>query len=169
MFENLSDKLQRSFKTLRGQGTISDENIADALREIRLALLESDVNLAVVTELIDHIRTRAMAEKIASAPTEAALQPDKQHKREAPTSGCDMLIVDPAGRNQNDTALMDEMAQLKKLLNPSDILFVADAMTGQDAVNSAKAFNNLLTITGAILTKMDSDARGCAALSIRHL
>src|SRR5260370_41257858 len=67
MFETLSDKLQRSFKTLRGQGTISDENIADALREIRLALLESDVNLAVVTELIDHIRTRAMGEKIATA------------------------------------------------------------------------------------------------------
>src|SRR5438270_4121554 len=67
MFENLSDKLQRSFKTLRGQGTISDENIADALREIRLALLESDVNLAVVTELIDHIRTRALGEQVATA------------------------------------------------------------------------------------------------------
>jgi signal recognition particle subunit SRP54 len=67
MFENLSDKLQRSFKTLRGQGTISDENIADALREIRLALLESDVNLAVVTELIERIRTRAIGEKVATA------------------------------------------------------------------------------------------------------
>src|SRR6202790_1240336 len=67
MFENLSDKLQRSFKTLRGQGTISDENISDALREIRLALLESDVNLAVVTELIERIRTRAIGEKVATA------------------------------------------------------------------------------------------------------
>src|ERR1700709_718394 len=67
MFENLSDKLQRSFKTLRGQGTISDENIADALREIRLALLESDVNLAVATELIERIRTRAIGEKVATA------------------------------------------------------------------------------------------------------
>src|SRR3981081_4217479 len=67
MFENLSDKLQRSFKNLRGQGTISDENISDALREIRLALLESDVNLAVVTELIEHIRTRAMGEQVATA------------------------------------------------------------------------------------------------------
>src|ERR1700732_4274853 len=229
MFENLSDKLQRSFKTLRGQGTISDENISDALREIRLALLESDVNLAVVTELIDHIRTRAMAEKVATAisPSEqivkivhdelinvlgkdtarfqkssqppsvilmAGLQgsgktttsgklaqwlkkaghrpmlvsvdvyrpaareqldivarstnsqiyegslPDlssfreaggpasasssqqhgtqevlrraKEAKREAATCGCDMLIVDTAGRNQIDAALMDEMAQL---------------------------------------------------------
>jgi signal recognition particle subunit SRP54 len=284
MFENLSDKLQRSFKTLRGQGTISDENISDALREIRLALLESDVNLAVVTELIERIRTRAIGEKVATAlsPSEQivkivhdelinvlgrdtarfqkASQPPsvilmaglqgsgktttsgklaqwlkkaghrpmlvsvdvyrpaareqlaivarstgsqiyegklsdlssfaegggpassvQQHgtqevlrlareaKREAANFGCDMLIVDTAGRNQIDAALMDEMAQLKKLLNPSEILFVADAMTGQDAVNSAKAFNDLLTITGAILTKMDGDARGGAALSIRHV
>jgi signal recognition particle subunit SRP54 len=283
MFENLSDKLQRSFKTLRGQGTISDENISDAVREIRLALLESDVNLTVVNDLVEHIRTRAIGEKVATAlsPSEqivkivhdelvnvlgrdtarfqkssqppsvilmAGLQgsgktttsgklaqwlkkaghrpmlvsvdvyrpaareqlrivatsinaqiyegklPDlssfreaggpaslqqhetqevlrlaKEAKREAANFGCDMLIVDTAGRNQIDAPLMDEMAQLKKLLNPSEILFVADAMTGQDAVNSAKAFNDLLTITGAILTKMDGDARGGAALSIRHV
>src|ERR1700760_2692305 len=270
MFENLSDKLQRSFKTLRGEGTITDENIADALREIRLALLESDVNLAVVTELIDHIRSRAMGEQVATAlspseqivkivhdelinvlgrdtarfqkasqppsvilmaglqgsgktttsgklaqwlkkaghrpmlvsvdvyppaareqlrivatsigaqlyegklteekpGTDAVLRLAKEAKREAANFGCDMLIVDTAGRNQIDASLMDEMAQLKKLLSPSEILFVADAMTGQDAVNSAKAFNDLLTITGAILTKMDGDARGGAALSIRHI
>ncbi|WP_353068590.1 signal recognition particle protein [Tunturibacter empetritectus] len=272
MFENLSDKLQRSFKTLRGQGTISDENISDAIREIRLALLESDVNLTVVNELVEHIRTRAIGEKVATAlsPSEqivkivhdelvnllgrdtarfqkasqppsvilmAGLQgsgktttsgklaqwlkkaghrpmlvsvdvyrpaareqlaivarsisaqlyegslttdngplgtPDvlrlaKEAKRDAANFGCDMLIVDTAGRNQIDASLMDEMAQLKKLLSPSEILFVADAMTGQDAVNSAKAFNDLLTITGAILTKMDGDARGGAALSIRHV
>jgi signal recognition particle subunit SRP54 len=101
--------------------------------------------------------------------TEAVLRLAKEAKREAANYGCDMLIVDTAGRNQIDAALMDEMAQLKKLLNPSEILFVADAMTGQDAVNSAKAFNDLLTITGAILTKMDGDARGGAALSIRHV
>jgi signal recognition particle subunit SRP54 len=273
MFENLSDKLQRSFKTLRGQGTISDENISDALREIRLALLESDVNLAVVNELIEHIRARAIGEKVATAlspseqivkivhdelinvlgkdtarfqkssqppsvilmaglqgsgktttsgklaqwlkkaghrpmlvsvdvyrpaareqlaivarstnsqiyegkltdsesakpGTEQVLRLAKEAKREAANYGCDMLIVDTAGRNQIDASLMDEMAQLKKLLNPSEILFVADAMTGQDAVNSAKAFNDLLTITGSILTKMDGDARGGAALSIRHI
>ncbi|MGD0446276.1 MAG: signal recognition particle protein [Edaphobacter sp.] len=273
MFENLSDKLQRSFKTLRGQGTISDENISDAIREIRLALLESDVNLTVVNELVEHIRTRAIGERVATAlspseqivkivhdelvnllgrdtarfqkssqppsvilmaglqgsgktttsgklaqwlkkaghrpmlvsvdvyrpaareqlaivarstnsqiyegkitdseslkpGTEAVLRLAKEAKREAANFGCDMLIVDTAGRNQIDASLMDEMAQLKKLLNPSEILFVADAMTGQDAVNSAKAFNDLLTITGAILTKMDGDARGGAALSIRHV
>jgi signal recognition particle subunit SRP54 len=101
--------------------------------------------------------------------TQEVLRLAKEAKREAANFGCDMLIVDTAGRNQIDAALMDEMAQLKKLLNPSEILFVADAMTGQDAVNSAKAFNDLLTITGAILTKMDGDARGGAALSIRHV
>ena len=284
MFENLSDKLQRSFKTLRGQGTISDENIADALREIRLALLESDVNLTVVNDLVEHIRARAIGEKVATAlspseqivkivhdelinvlgrdtarfqkssqppsvilmaglqgsgktttsgklaqwlkkaghrpmlvsvdvyrpaareqlkivatsisaqlyegklsdlssfreaggpassvqqhGTQEVLRLAKEARREAANFGCDMLIVDTAGRNQIDASLMDEMAQLKKLLNPSEVLFVADAMTGQDAVNSAKAFNDLLSITGAILTKMDGDARGGAALSIRHV
>src|SRR5258707_2996302 len=101
--------------------------------------------------------------------TEAVLRLAREAKREAANFGCDMLIVDTAGRNQIDASLMDEIAQLTKLLNPSEILFVADAMTGQDAVNSAKAFNDLLTITGAILTKMDGDARGGAALSIRHV
>ena len=270
MFENLSDKLQRSFKNLRGQGTITDENIAEALREIRLALLESDVNLSVVTELVKHIRTRALGTEVTTAlspseqlvkivhdelvnllgkdtarfqkssqppsvilmaglqgsgktttsgklaqwlkkaghrpmlvsvdvyrpaareqlaivarsisaqlyegkldegkaGTEEVLRLAREAKREAATFGCDILIVDTAGRNQIDASLMDEMAALKKLLNPSEILFVADAMTGQDAVNSAKAFNDLLSITGAVLTKMDGDARGGAALSIRHV
>jgi signal recognition particle subunit SRP54 len=270
MFENLSDKLQRSFKNLRGQGTISDENIAEAIREIRLALLESDVNLTVVNELVEHIRDKAMGTQVTTAlspseqivkivrdelvnllgkdtarfqkssqppsvilmaglqgsgktttsgklgqwlkksghrpmlvsvdvyrpaareqlaivakaiganiyegklgdgaaGTDEVLRLAKEAKREAANFGCDMLIVDTAGRNQIDASLMDEMAQLKKLLNPSEILFVADAMTGQDAVKSAKAFNDLLSITGAILTKMDGDARGGAALSIRHV
>jgi signal recognition particle subunit SRP54 len=270
MFETLSDKLQRSFKTLRGQGTITGENIAEAMTDIRLALIESDVNLAVVDTLIDHIRTRAMGTQVttalspseqivkivhdelvailgkdiskfrtASQPpsvvlmaglqgsgktttsaklaqwlkkgghrpmlvsvdvyrpaareqlavvakstgvnlyegklgegqqgTETVLRLAKEAKREAANFGCDILIVDTAGRLGIDTLLMDEMAELKKLLNPSEILFVADAMTGQDAVNSAKAFNDRLSITGAILTKMDGDARGGAALSIRQI
>jgi signal recognition particle subunit SRP54 len=270
MFENLSDKLQRSFKNLRGQGTLTEENISEAIREIRLALLESDVNLTVVNEVVDHIRDRALGTQVTTAlsPSEqivkivhdelvnvlgkdtarfqkssqppsvilmAGLQGSgktttsgklaqwlkksghrpmlvsvdvyrpaareqlaivaratgsniyegdlkgetpnsdlvlrlaKEARRDAANFGCDILIVDTAGRNQIDAALMDEMAALKKLLNPSEILFVADAMTGQDAVNSAKAFNDLLTITGSILTKMDGDARGGAALSIRHI
>ena len=270
MFENLSDKLQRSFKHLRGQGTISDENIGEALQEIRLALLESDVNLNVVDELVSHIRAKAMGTQVTTAlsPSEqivkivhdelvnvlgkdtakfkTASQPPsvilmaglqgsgktttsgklgqwlkksghrpmlvsvdvyrpaarqqlaivaksiganiyegdlkgeaansdlvlrlaKEARREAANFGCDILIVDTAGRNQIDAALMDEMAQLKKLLNPSEILFVADAMTGQDAVKSAKSFHDLLALTGVVLTKMDGDARGGAALSIRHV
>ncbi|MEO7028807.1 MAG: signal recognition particle protein [Acidobacteriaceae bacterium] len=292
MFENLSEKLQRSFKTLRGQGTLTDENINDALREIRLALLESDVNLNVVKDLIDHIRAQALGSQVSTAlspaeqivkivrdelvatlgtdtarfkfasqpPTvilmaglqgsgktttsgklaawlkkgghrpmlvsvdvyrpaareqlkvvaasigaqlyEGKLDPDqnlssrpesalfadaverpavpgantetvlrlaKEARRDATNSACDILIVDTAGRLGIDQALMDEMAQLKALLNPTEILFVADAMTGQDAVNSAKAFNDKLAITGTILTKMDGDARGGAALSIRQI
>ena len=270
MFENLSDKLQRSFKTLRGQGTISEENISEAMSEIRLALLESDVNLNVVTDLVEHIRVKAMGSEVTTAlspseqivkivhdelvnllgkdiakfrtasqppsvvlmaglqgsgktttsaklaqwlkkgghrpmlvsvdvyrpaareqlaivarstgvnlyegkiseaepKTETVLRLAREARKEAVNFGCDILIVDTAGRLGIDKVLMEEMAELKKLLNPSEILFVADAMTGQDAVNSAKAFNDLLAITGAILTKMDGDARGGAALSIRQV
>jgi signal recognition particle subunit SRP54 len=271
MFENLSEKLQRSFKTLRGQGTLTDENINDALREIRVALLESDVNLEVTRELIERIRAKAIGSQVATAlspaeqivkivrdeliatlgtdtarfkfasqpPTvilmaglqgsgktttsgklaqwlkkgghrpmlvsvdvyrpaareqlkvvaasinaqiyEGKLDADAKHGtddvlrlakeafREARNYANDVLIVDTAGRLGIDEALMEEMAELKKLLNPSEILFVADAMTGQDAVNSAKAFNDKLQITGAVLTKMDGDSRGGAALSIRQI
>jgi signal recognition particle subunit SRP54 len=271
MFENLSEKLQRSFKTLRGQGTLTDENINDALREIRLALLESDVNLDVTRDLIEKIRAKALGSQVATAlnPSEqivkivrdelietlgrdtarfkfaaqppsvilmaglqgsgktttsgklaqwlkkgghrpmlvsvdvyrpaareqlkvvaasvgaqlyegkydpatdnntaAVLRLAKAAFKEARDYANDVLIVDTAGRLGIDAALMDEMAQLKKELNPTEILFVADAMTGQDAVNSAKAFNDALAITGAILTKMDGDSRGGAALSIRQI
>ncbi len=271
MFENLSDKLQRSFKTLRGEGTITDENVGEALREIRLALIESDVSLTVVTEVVEHIRTRALGTQVTTAlspseqivkivhdelinilgkdtarfktssqppsvilmaglqgggktttsaklagwlkkaghrpmlvsvdvyrpaareqlrlvatsigaqiyegkldpavkhGTDDVLRLAKEAKREAASFGCDILIVDTAGRNQIAADLMDEMAALKKQLNPSEILFVADAMTGQDAVKSAKAFHDLLNITGVVLTKMDGDSRGGAALSIRHV
>ncbi|MGD0796485.1 MAG: signal recognition particle protein [Acidobacteriaceae bacterium] len=276
MFENLSDKLQRSFKTLRGQGTITDENIGEALREIRLALIEADVSLPVVTEVVDHIRERALGTQVttalspseqivkivhdelinilgkdnarfktssqppsvilmaglqgsgktttsgklaawlkkaghrpmlvsvdvyrpaareqlaivaratgaqiyegkleasskdgaAKAGTDDVLRLAKEARREAASFGCDILIVDTAGRNQIAAELMEEMAALKKLMNPSEILFVADAMTGQDAVKSAKAFHELLNITGVVLTKMDGDARGGAALSIRQV
>jgi len=270
MFENLQEKLQRTFKNLRGQGTITEENITEALREIRLALLESDVNLTVVGTLIEHVREKALGTQVATAlsPTEQVIkivhdelveilgrdtarfkfasQPPtvilmaglqgsgktttsgklagwlkkgghrpmlvsvdvyrpaarqqleivaksigaqiylgdlngeaagtplverlaREAKREAANFGCDVLIVDTAGRLGIDQPLMDEMASLKKLLNPSEILFVADAMTGQDAVNSADAFHKQLGITGVVLTKMDGDARGGAALSIRNV
>jgi signal recognition particle subunit SRP54 len=270
MFENLSEKLQRAFKNLRGQGTISEENISDALREIRVALLEADVNLNVVKDLIEHIRAKAVGQEVMTAlsPTEqvikivrdeliallgkdtarfqfaskpptvilmAGLQGSgktttsgklaawlqkgghrpmlvsvdvyrpaareqlkvvaksikanlyegdlkgeaagtalverlaKEARREAVISGCDTLIVDTAGRLHIDEDLMGEMESLKKLLSPQEILFIADSMTGQDAVKSADEFHKRLALTGIILTKMDGDARGGAALSIRHV
>ena len=268
MFENLSEKLQRTFKNLRGQGKLSEENVGDALREIRLALLEADVNFKVVKELVEHIREKALGQEVMTAlsPAEqvvkivrdetievlgrdtarfrfasnpptvvlmAGLQGSgktttsgklahwlkngghrpllvsvdvyrpaareqlkivaqaikanlyegqvseantatverlaKEARREAVNSGCDVLIVDTAGRLHIDEQLMEEMQSLKRLLNPQEILFVADAMTGQDAVRSADEFHKKLTLTGVILTKMDGDARGGAALSIRHV
>jgi signal recognition particle subunit SRP54 len=268
MFENLQEKLQRAFKTLRGQATLTEENIDEALREIRMALLEADVNLKVVKQLIDQIRAKAVGQevmtalspgeqvikilrdelvevlgkdtarvKFASQPPTVVLmaglqgsgktttsgklanwlkqgghrpllvsvdvyrpaareqlkivaqavksqiyegQVDeantatverlvKEARREAVVTGCDVLIVDTAGRLHIDDQLMDEMQSLKKLLNPSEILFVADAMTGQDAVRSAEEFHKKLSLTGVVLTKMDGDARGGAALSIRQV
>ncbi|MGB6131411.1 MAG: signal recognition particle protein [Acidobacteriaceae bacterium] len=270
MFENLSEKLQRAFKNLRGQGAVTEENMQEALREIRVALLEADVNLNVVKELIDHIREKALGQEVLTSlsPTEqvtkivrdeliailgkdvarfqfasrpptvilmAGLQGSgktttagklaawlqkgghrpmlvsvdvyrpaareqlrvvaqsikasiyegdqkgepagtalverlaKEARREAVITGCDTLIVDTAGRLHVDEQLMDEMAKLKSLLSPQEILFVADAMTGQDAVKSAEAFHKRLALTGTVLTKMDGDARGGAALSIRHV
>jgi signal recognition particle subunit SRP54 len=268
MFENLTDKLQRAFKNLRGQGTLTEENMDEVLREIRLALLEADVNFKVVKELIDHIRAKAIGQEVMTALSPAeqvikivrdelmailgtdtarfkfASQPPtivlmaglqgsgktttsgklanwlkkggrrpmlvsvdvyrpaareqlkvvaqaigariyegkveeantatverlvKEAKREAIQMGCDVLIVDTAGRLHIDEQLMEEMQSLKSILAPQEILFVADAMTGQDAVNSAKEFHDKLTLTGVVLTKMDGDARGGAALSIRNV
>jgi signal recognition particle subunit SRP54 len=269
MFENLTDKLQRAFKTLRGQGTLTEENIAEALREIRVALLEADVNLNVARDLIEQIRVKAVGTevltalspseqvikivrdeliellgkdtarfKFASQPPTVILMAGLQGSGKTTTSGKlaawlkkgghrPMLVsVDvyrPAAREQLKVVAKsieaklyegdqkgeapvprsssvwprkpcakpaswaatrsswtppaaahrrrpdDEMERLKKLLNPSEILFIADAMTGQDAVNSAQDFHKRLGLTGVILTKMDGDARGGAALSIRHV
>jgi signal recognition particle subunit SRP54 len=268
MFENLSEKLQRAFKNLRGQGTLNEENISEALREIRLALLEADVNVKVVKQFIDDLRTKAVGTEVMTALSPAeqvvklvrdelvailgsdtaklkfASQPPsivlmaglqgsgktttsgklaawlkkgghrpmlvsvdvyrpaareqlkivsdtikanlyegkvdeagtatverlaKEARKEAVINGCDVLIVDTAGRLHIDEQLMEEMQSLKKLLTPSEILFVADAMTGQDAVRSAQEFHEKLSLTGVVLTKMDGDARGGAALSIRSV
>ena len=268
MFENLQEKLQRAFKSLRGQAVLTEENIADALKQIRLALLEADVNFKVVKDLIDRIQAKAVGQQVMTAlsPGEQVIkivrdelvetlgkdtaklkfasQPQtvvlmaglqgsgktttsgklanwlkngghrpllvsvdvyrpaareqlkvvaaaikanlyegqveesntatverlaKEARREAVISGCDVLIVDTAGRLHIDDQLMDEMQSLKRLLNPQEILFVADSMTGQDAVRSADEFHKKLTLTGVVLTKMDGDARGGAALSIRQV
>jgi signal recognition particle subunit SRP54 len=268
MFENLQEKLQRAFKTLRGQAVLNEENMQEALRELRMALLEADVNLKVVKQFIEQVQAKATGQQVMTAlapgeqvikivrdelveilgrdtarvkfasqpPTvvlmaglqgsgktttsgklanwfkngghrpllvsvdvyrpaareqlkivaqaikaniyEGAVQEantatverlTKEARREAINSGCDVLIVDTAGRLHIDDQLMDEMQSLKRLLNPQEILFIADAMTGQDAVRSADEFHKKLSLTGVVLTKMDGDARGGAALSIRQV
>ena len=263
MFDNLSDKLQRVFKNLRGEGKLTAENMEAALREIRVALLEADVHFKVVKQLIEGIREKAMGQEVLQSLSPAqqvikivrdelvkilgthaarlrfanepptvimivglqgsgkttstgklaryltkeshrpllvsvdVYRPAARHqlavvakdvktpiyegtpdetkpidlarsaRREAVQAGRDVLIVDTAGRLHIDDELMTELQQLKDLLNPTEILFVADAMSGHDAVKSAAEFHNRLGITGIILTKMDGDARGGAALSIR--
>src|SRR3982751_6450550 len=268
MFENLSEKLQNAFKNLRGQAVLNEDNIQEALREIRLALLEADVNFKAVKQLIDKIGDKALGQdvmtalspgeqvikivrdelvemlgqdtaklKFASQPPTVVLMAGlqgcgktttsgklanwlkngghrpllvsvdvyrpaareqlkvvaqaikaniyegqvteantatverlaKEARREAVNTGCNVLIIDTAGRLHIDDQLMDEMQSLKKLMNPQEILFVADSMTGQDAVRSADEFHKKLTLTGVVLTKMDGDARGGAALSIRNV
>jgi len=265
MFDNLSDKLQRVFKNLRGEGKLTAENMEAALREIRVALLEADVHFRVVKQFIESIKQKAMGEEVLSAlsPTQQVVKivrdeliktlgthqsklrmsneppsaimivglqgsgkttttgklarwlsknghnpivvsvdvyrPAARHqlsviakdiklpiyegtpeetkpadlarsaRREAAQTGRDVLLVDTAGRLHIDDQLMQELQELKEQLAPSEILFVADAMTGQDAVKSAEEFHKRLGITGVILTKMDGDARGGAALSIRAI
>src|SRR5439155_5912841 len=265
MFDNLSDKLQRVFKNLRGEGKLTAANMEAALREIRVALLEADVNFKVVKQLIEAVKEKAMGEEVLSAlsPTQqvvaivrdeltrilgshqsklrfaneppsvilivglqgsgkttstgklarwlsknghspmmvsvdvyrpaareqlkvvardigqpiyegapgetAPLDLARSARRESVNRGRDVLLVDTAGRLHIDDDLMVELQQLKEQLNPVEILFVADAMTGQDAVKSADEFHKRLGITGVIHTKMDGDAPGGAALPIRHV
>src|SRR5277367_550754 len=265
MFDNLSEKLQRVFKNLRGEGKLTAENMDEALREIRVALLEADVHFRVVKQFIEQVKQKAMGEEVLTAlspgqqvikivrdeltkmlgthqsklrfanepPTVVLIvglqgsgkttsagklarfltkegsrpqlvsvdvyRPAARHqlsilakqvnvpvyegtadetkplelargaRREAVQAGRDVLLVDTAGRQHIDDQLMQELHELKEALNPTEILFVADAMTGQDAVKSADEFHKRLGITGIILTKMDGDARGGAALSIRSV
>jgi signal recognition particle subunit SRP54 len=262
MFENLTDKLDGIFRKLKGRGRLDEENIQSALKEIRIALLEADVNFRVVRDLIEDIRKRAVGQDVLESITpgqqvikivhdrlielmggvssqlkfgsripapnklvglqgcgktttaaklarlvaaqgkkvflvsadvyrpaameqlkvlgrqigagifEAAALRDPvvicvQAVEEARRNGYEVIIVDTAGRLAVDAELMDELKRIKGAIHPSEILFVADAMTGQDAVNVAGRFNELLGIDGVIMTKMDGDARGGAALSLK--
>jgi signal recognition particle subunit SRP54 len=260
MFENLTERLQRTFKNLRGQGKLSDEHLDAALVEIREALLEGDVNVAVADELLANIRTKALGTEVmlqlspdqqvvkivrdeltnllgkhakplfASRPpsvwmivglqgsgkttttgklakwlsqhghrpivvstdvyrpaareqlaqvaksigipvwpatgTDKPLEIVRGAIKEAKLSASDVVIVDTAGRLHIDDELMNELSTLKKELQPTEMLFIADAMIGQDAVRSTGEFHKRLGLTGVILTKLDGDARGGAALSI---
>ena len=264
MFDSLADRLQSVFKKIRGHGRLDEKNIQDGLREVRLALLEADVNFKVVKEFVDRVKDRAMGQDVLSSLTpgqqvvkivheemvqllggtslglqlqgkppvlimlvglqgsgktttaaklalhlrrmkrrpylvpadvyrpaaidqlhKLASQLDVpafasavgmnpvdiclQAKAEAEKNGHDVLLLDTAGRLAIDTVLMDELAAIKTACSPSEILFVADAMTGQDAVNVASAFDDVLDLTGIVLTKMEGDARGGAALSIKSV
>lgn len=264
MFEKLSDKFQGIFKTLKGEARISDSNVSQAIREMKLALLEADVHFQVVKEFLEKVNTKALGEEVIRSLTPgqqfvkivkeeledlfgddnrelnistqspailmivglqgsgktttaaklgailkkngrfpllvpadvyrpAAIeqlikisqvadlpyykeskgkQPEdicRDAMREALQTGFDTLIVDTAGRLHIDDELMNELVRLKEILKPAEILYIADAMTGQDAVNSASEFHRKLTLSGIILTKLDGDARGGAALSIRYV
>lgn len=262
MFDNLSDKLNLIFKKVRGHGRLNESNIQDALKEVRLALLEADVNYKVVKDLINNIGARAIGKEVLDSLTpgqqvikivnqeltglmggsrqellltgrtpfvlmlvglqgsgktttcgKLALHLRKQGRNpflvpadvyrpaaidqlkklgaqlnvpvyssekelgpvdicinamsQAGRNGSDLLIIDTAGRLHIDEVLMNELVSIKEKVRPAEILFVADAMTGQDAVNVAGEFNRTLDFTGIILTKMEGDARGGAALSIK--
>jgi signal recognition particle subunit SRP54 len=262
MFDNLSDKLNAVFKKLKGHGKLTEKNIAEGLREVRLALLEADVHYRVAKKFIADIKERALGREVLSSLTPgqqvvkivfeeltnlmgarneslnlagtqpvaimlvglqgsgktttagklaihlrkigkspylvpadvyrpAAIEQLKKvgdqlsvpvfastsdmdpvricqdARTAAAKDGCDTLLLDTAGRLHIDTALMNELKSIREAVDPSDILLVADAMTGQDAVNIAKAFDEALGIGGVILTKTDGDARGGAALSIK--
>jgi len=262
MFNHLSEKLNSVFKKLKGHGKLTEKNIEEGLKEVRMALLEADVHYKVVKQLIADIKSRAVGQEVMASLTPgqqlikivneeltslmgethedlrlagpspiplmlvglqgsgktttagklsvllrkkgkkpylvpadvyrpaaidqlfklgqqlgvpvfpSATDIDPVHIcREARTAalkeGCDVLVLDTAGRLHIDTPLMAELQRIKDALQPSEILLVADAMTGQDAVNIAKSFNESIDITGVILTKMDGDARGGAAISIK--
>ncbi len=265
MLDNLTQRLSRVVKTLRGQARLTEDNIADALREVRVALLEADVALPVVKELVARIREKAIGQEVVGSLTPGqalvgvvhreltelmggahsglnlAVQPPavilmaglqgagkttttgklgkllrermkkkvlavsadvyrpaaiQQLKWVAEQAGIDfyptqpndkpvaiaaaaldfarkhyyeVVLFDTAGRLAIDEAMMKEVAELHAALQPVETLFVVDAMLGQDAVNTARAFNEALPLTGVILTKLDGDARGGAALSVRHV
>ena len=262
MFENLSDRLERSFKILKGEGKITEINVAETLKDVRRALLDADVNYKVAKSFTDTVKAKALGMNVLAAvkPGQlmvkivhdelaelmggkaaelklegrpaiilmsglqgsgkttfsgklANLLKNKNHKKpllvacdvyrpaaieqlkvvgetvgvpvytepdnknvveiannaikEAKAKGNDVVIVDTAGRLAVDEEMMNEIATLKNALNPDETLFVVDSMTGQDAVNTAKEFNDRLDFDGVVLTKLDGDTRGGAALSIR--
>ena len=264
MFENLSDRLERSFKILKGEGKITEINVAETLKDVRRALLDADVNYKVAKTFTDTVKQKAMGMNVLNAVKPGQLMvklvhdelaelmggesvglnlkskpaiilmsglqgsgkttfsgklanmlKQKQHKRpllvacdvyrpaaiqqlkvvagqiavpvyseddnknvveithhaiaEAKAKGNDVVIIDTAGRLAIDEEMMNEIETLKNAVQPDETLFVVDSMTGQDAVNTAKEFNDRLDFDGVVLTKLDGDTRGAAALSIRSV
>src|SRR5436853_154887 len=157
MFSQLGDKLQEIFKDLRGHGTISESNIDNALRQVRLALLEADVDFQVAKKFIARVKEKSLGEAVLSSGTLA--------HQNLPN----VEIFDTAGGQEIDQVLVEEIKRLRDFLQPQEVLLVVDAATGQQAVSVATHFNDALQITGIILTKLDGDARGGAALSMREV
>ena len=264
MFESLSEKLEKSFKILKGQGHITEINVAETLKEVRKALLDADVSYKIAKQFTEQVKQKALGQNVLTAVSPGQLmvkiirddlaelmggektdlndkgkpaiiliaglqgsgkttfaaklanylktkrgknpllvagdvyrpaaikqlqvlgeqinvevyteednkQPVKIAKRSinyAKDNGYNVVIVDTAGRLAIDNEMMDEISSIKKTINPQETLFVVDSMTGQDAVNTAKAFNDRLDYEGVILTKLDGDTRGGAALTIRSV
>ncbi len=264
MFNNLSDKIERAFKVLKGQGKITEINVAETLKEVRKALLDADVNYKVAKQFTDTVKEKALGQQVLTAispgqllvkithteltelmggqkediklggnptvilmsglqgsgkttfsgklanylKTKKGKKPllvacdiyrpaaidqlhvlgeqtgievfsDRENKdpvsiskksiEHAKTNGNSVVIIDTAGRLAVDEAMMEEISKVKKAIQPDEILFVVDSMTGQDAVNTAKAFNDRLNFDGVVLTKLDGDTRGGAALSIKSV
>ena len=264
MFDNLSERLERSFKILKGEGKITEINVAETLKDVRKALLDADVNYKVAKNFTDTVKEKALGQNVLTAVKPSQLmvkivhdeltqlmggetseinldskpaiilmsglqgsgkttfsgklarmlkskknkkpllvacdvyrpaaieqlrvlaeqidvpmysEPDSKNPvaiaqnaiQEAKAKGYDLVIVDTAGRLAVDEEMMNEIAAIKKAINPDEILFVVDSMTGQDAVNTAKEFNERLDFNGVVLTKLDGDTRGGAALSIRSV
>jgi signal recognition particle subunit SRP54 len=264
MFENLTDKFERAFKVLKGQGQITEINVAETLKEVRRALLDADVNFKTAKDFTVRVKDKAMGQNVLTAISPGQLMikicheelvelmggneveinvqgspgivlmsglqgsgkttfsgklasylQTKKNKKpllvacdvyrpaaidqlhvlgeqlgievysnkeekdpvkiasdalvHARSKGFNVMIVDTAGRLAVDEAMMDEIARIKKALNPTETLFVVDSMTGQDAVNTAKAFNDRINFDGVVLTKLDGDTRGGAALSIKAI
>src|SRR5574343_1852383 len=263
MFDNLQDKLDRAFKVLKGQGKITEINVAETLKEVRKALLDADVNYKIAKDFTDRVKEKALGANVLTSisPSQLMMQivndelvalmggeqseinlkgnptiiliaglqgsgkttfsgklanylkskgktpmliaadvyrpaaieqlrilseqicvaahTDFDSKdpvaiaqegiKKAKAAGCNVVIVDTAGRLAVDEQMMDEIARVKSSINTNEILFVVDSMTGQDAVNTAKAFNDRLNFDGVILTKLDGDTRGGAAISIKSV
>jgi len=224
VFEALSERLEGVFRKLRGKGKLRETDVREALKGVRLALLEADVNYKVVKEFLKTVEERAVGEEVMRSLTpaqqvikivrdelirlmggedhreldvpadpyrpaageqlqrlasqigvpcylpkegEAVLETARRAREEASRQSLSPVILDTAGRLHIDEALMEELVRLKEEVGPREVLLVADAMTGQDAVKVAKGFEEALGLTGVILTKLDGDARGGAALSIK--
>src|SRR2546428_304327 len=161
MFTALSERLTAALKRLTGRGVLSEKDVTEALREIRRHVLEADVSFEVTQGFVERVRERAIG-----AIAVKTVSPGQQVVREAEKARCRTVIVDTAGRVQIDAELMDELKAVRAATQPREVLLVADGMTGQDAVRVARGFRDGVGLTGAILTKLDGDARGGAALSI---